>query len=271
VRESTSAHWDRYWRERPDIDAVYTNEDRIWNEVRDLPLSGRAVLEVGAGSGRDSLRLARAGARVFVLDYVPSALEVIRRLAREAGVEVLCVCADATRMPFRDGAFQLVFHQGLMEHFRDPRPLLRENFRVTAPGGHCLIDVPQRYHPYTAAKHLMIALNRWFAGWETEYSPGSLRRVVREAGYEVVRIGGDWMVPGFWYRSLRYLLLRGRIARLPMYPRAGALGAPQRRLRAWLRRKRLGPYSFAMVNVLARRPRAASTPGAASEAEGERA
>jgi len=149
-----------------------------------------------------------------------------------------------------------------MEHFRDPRPLLAENFRATAPGGWCLVDVPQRFHPYTAAKHAMIALGRWFAGWETEYSPAGLRRIMREAGYEVVRTGGDWMVPGFWYRSLRYLLLRGRIARLPLYPRAGRLDAPQRRLREWLRGKRLGPYSFAMVNVLGRRPEAAPDRGA---------
>lgn len=262
MRESTAAHWDRYWREREDIEEVYSNEQRIVDQVRDIPLAGRRVLEVGAGSGRDSLELARAGARVFVLDYVASALAVIRPQAREAGLEITCVCGDATRMPFRDGAFQLVFHQGLMEHFRDPGPLLAENFRATAAGGYCLIDVPQRYHPYTLAKHVLIALNRWFAGWETEYSPGQLSRTVAGAGYEVVRIGGDWMVPGFWYRSLRYGLLRGGIARLPKYPRGiPGLRQLQHGLREWFRKRRLGPYTFAMVNVLARRPVAGESPG----------
>ncbi|MFH1143116.1 MAG: class I SAM-dependent methyltransferase [Candidatus Eisenbacteria bacterium] len=255
MRESTAAHWDRYWRERADIDHVYSNEQRILDQVRDLPLVRMRALEVGAGSGRDSLELVGRGARVVVLDYVPSALGVIRRLSAKTGAEILCVCGEATRMPFREGAFQLVFHQGLMEHFRDPRPLLAENFRVTSPGGFCLIDVPQRFHPYTVAKHVLILLNRWFAGWETEYSPAGLRRVVQAAGYEVVRTGGDWMVPGFGYRSLRYLLMRGRILTLPKYPRElPGLGALARRCRMWLRKKRLGPYTFAMVNVLARRP-----------------
>jgi len=63
------------------------------------------------------------------------------------------VCADACRMPFREGAFDLVFHQGLMEHFRDPAPLLRENARVLKRGGHLLVDVPQRFHVYTLAKN----------------------------------------------------------------------------------------------------------------------
>jgi SAM-dependent methyltransferase len=255
MRTSTPGHWDRYWRERQAIDQVYTNEDRLLDQLRDLPLDRMRVLEVGAGSGRDSLRIARAGGRVFLLDYVMSAFGVIRPQATAAGVEVVCVCGDATRMPFRAGAFDLVFHQGLLEHFRDPRPLLAENFRVTAPGGFSLIDVPQRYHPYTLAKHILIALGRWFAGWETEFTPGGLARLMRDAGYEVVRTGGDWMIPGFWYRSLRYVLMRARIAYLAQYPRElPLLGPLQRRCRDWLRRRRLGPYTYAMVNVLARRP-----------------
>jgi ubiquinone/menaquinone biosynthesis C-methylase UbiE len=255
MRSSTPGHWERYWHERQAIDQVYTNEDRLLAQVRGLPLPRMRVLEVGAGSGRDSLRMAREGARVVLLDYVMSAFEVITAQATGAGVRVACVCGDATRMPFREGAFDLVFHQGLMEHFRDPQPLLDENYRVTARGGFCLIDVPQRFHPYTVAKHIMIALNRWFAGWETEFSPAELRRLVTRTGYEVVRIGGDWMVPGFGYRALRYALMRSRIARLPQYPgEVWGIGVLQRRLREWARQRRFGPYTFAMVNVLARRP-----------------
>jgi SAM-dependent methyltransferase len=255
MRSSTHGHWDRYWRERREISEVYDNQDRLLREVRDLPLAGRRVLEVGAGSGRDSLEIARWGARVVLLDYAMSAFDVIRPQAKAAAVRVHCVCGDALRPPFREGTFALVFHQGLLEHFRDPRPLLAQNLHLTAPGGYCLIDVPQRYHPYTLAKHVMIALNRWFAGWETEFSPGELRRRMEEAGFEVVRTGGDWMVPGFAYRSLRYALGRAGIARLPKYPReVRGIGSLTRRLRDAVRRTPWGPGTFAMVNVLARRP-----------------
>jgi len=255
MRSSTPGHWDRYWRERQEIEDVYDNEERILAVVDDLDLADRWVLEVGAGSGRDSLRLAQRGARVVMLDYVMSAFDVIRPQAAAAGARVFCVCGDGTRMPFREGAFALVFHQGLLEHFRDPRPLLQENYRVTAAGGHCLVDVPQRYHPYTLAKHAMILLGRWFAGWETEFSPGELKGCMRQVGFEIARLGGDWMVPGFGYRSLRYALMRARIATLPKYPRPlWPFGPLLERWRAWLRRRRLGPYTFAMVNVLGRRP-----------------
>jgi SAM-dependent methyltransferase len=255
LRESTPQHWERYWQEREEIDDVYSNEDRIRRQLETLELEGVWVMEVGAGSGRDSLALARRGARVVVLDYTRSSFGVIRKQARDLGVEVLAVCADARAMPFPEGSFALVFHQGLMEHFRDPLPLLRENGRILRPGGHLLVDVPQRYHVYTAGKHLMILLNRWFAGWETEYSPAELEGLVRRSGLEVVRTYGEWMVPGFFYRSVRYALMRAGLVTLPKYPREiwpfAQLG---KGIRGWLRGRRIGLYTCAMIGTLGRKP-----------------
>lgn len=255
MRQSTPGHWERYWAEREEIDDVYSNEDRIRRQLAPLPLAGQFAMEVGAGSGRDSLELVRDGARVVVLDYVRTSFQVILRQARAHGLTVRPVCADARRMPFRNGTFALVFHQGLMEHFRDPGPLLDENVRVLRPGGHLLVDVPQRYHIYTLAKHAMILLGRWFAGWETEYSPGQLERLVRRAGLEVVRTYGEWMVPGFFYRSLRYGLMRAKLTTLPKYPRErwpfAAIGRWQRER---LRDTRLGLHTAAMIGTLARKP-----------------
>jgi len=255
ARQSTPGHWERYWAEREEIDDVYSNEDRITRELARLPLEGRWSLEVGAGSGRDSLELARRGSKVVVLDYVRTSFQVIRRQADALGLTVHPVCADAQRMPFREGTFDLVFHQGLMEHFRDPLPLVRENARVLVPGGHVLIDVPQKFHVYTAAKHAMILLGRWFAGWETEYTPAELEAITRRAGLAPVRTYGEWMVPGFFYRSFRYGLMRAGIARLPKYPRPlwpfGPLGEA---LRARLRERRIGLYTCAMIGTLARKP-----------------
>jgi len=253
--DESRRRWNRYWAERQDIEDVYSNEDRISRELLPL-LKGRRVraLEVGAGSGRDSVALAKAGAAVVVLDYAESSLQTARRVAEAAGCEVLPVCADATRMPFREECMDIVFHQGLMEHFRDPSPLLAENRRVLKRGGHLLVDVPQKYHIYTVVKHVLIALNKWFAGWETEYTIGELEHLVERSGFKVVRSYGDWMVPGFFYRSLRYLLARAGFRVLPKYPR----GLPGLRrvgeaAREWFRKKRLSFYTYHVIGSLARK------------------
>ena len=254
-RQSTPDHWERYWAEREEIDDVYSNEDRIKRARDRLPLEGRWCMEVGAGSGRDSLELAQRGAKVIVLDYTRSSFHVIRKQAEQLGLVVYPVCADARQMPFREGDLSLVFHQGLMEHFRDPLPLLRENARVLHSGGHLLVDVPQRFHVYTIGKQIMIALDRWFAGWETQYSPAELETWVKKSGLEVESTYGEWFVPGFFYRSLRYFLMRTKITVLPKYPpEIPPFGAMGRAFRESFKKTRLGLYTCAMIGTLGRKP-----------------
>lgn len=220
TRVSTLDHWESYWKGHADLDRTYSTGGRLAREVlADGPVEGRRVLEVGAGSGRDTLALARLGALAFVLDYSPASLELVRRQAREQGVAVHLVRADALAMPFRNGTFEVVFHQGLLEHFRDPMPLLRENSRITARAGRVIVDVPQAFHLYTAMKQTLIAFNAWFAGWETQFTPGELERRCSMAGLRVKRTYGEFMVPGLAYRILREVIKRSTGRAAPLDPR----------------------------------------------------
>ncbi len=213
-RTSDTDHWDRYWAASADIDDVYATGGRIVENLgRYVDFDGLRVLEVGAGSGRDSVDIASRGASVVTLDYSEEALRI---MSATRGVSIEIVCGDARALPFSDGAFDIVFHQGLLEHFRDPGVLLDENVRVLKKGGVLLVDVPQRFHYYTLLKHLLMLLGKWFAGWETEFSPGELRRLVEERGFEVVGFYGENLFPPIWYRGLRRVLL-GFGLRLPMF------------------------------------------------------
>lgn len=245
--------WDRFWSGR-DVEEIYPAVTDLLFEIRRvLPdPRGRWILEVGAGTGREGHVLAREGAHVILLDISPEALNLSRRISRAPAF----LRADALRTPFPDGTFDLVYHQGLLEHFRDPLPLLRENFRILKPGGILLVDVPQKYHVYTLLKHALMAMGKWFAGWETEFSYGELRRVVQEAGFEILHGWGYGMRPGLPYRLLREALKRVGI-RLPLYP---SLGPLRPLIRGWWRltlaldRRGLGPYLGVTVGVAARKP-----------------
>ena len=98
----------------------------------------------------------------------------------------------------------------------------------------------------------MIALDRWFAGWETEYSIRELKRIVEGEGFSVVSRFGDWMIPGFFYRAVRYTL-RPLGMNLPRQPAMGALGRANDAWRDWFRRKPLSYYTFAMIGVVGRK------------------
>ena len=256
TRASTVDHWESYWKGVGDAESTYSTGERLAREIlADGPAAGRPMLEVGAGSGRDTLALVRAGAIGVVLDYSPASLGLVRELARRQGLTVHLIQADALAMPFRDGAFEVVFHQGLLEHFRDPRPLLVENARVTRHGGRVVVDVPQSFHLYTVMKQTLIAAGAWFAGWETQFTPGGLERALREVGLTVRRTYGDWMVPGLWYRVLREGLKRTTGARLPLEPRGPEWWERGwRGLRARLRGQRWALYTCHVIGAVAERP-----------------
>jgi len=63
------------------------------------PVAGLRVADVGAGTGRMSLLLARRGARVHGFDFSPLALEVARRDAAGAGLDVTFSEHDVSRAP----------------------------------------------------------------------------------------------------------------------------------------------------------------------------
>ncbi|MGH7726489.1 MAG: class I SAM-dependent methyltransferase [Candidatus Eiseniibacteriota bacterium] len=261
-RETTPEHWQRFWTDGRPLHEVYSNQGRLVEQaLAQGSLSGRRILEVGAGTGRDTMELVRRGAIGYVLDYTFGSLELMQAHARHLGVPLTLVCADARALPFRDDSFALVFHQGLLEHFREPVPLLTENARVLEPGATLIVDVPQRYHLYTVAKKILIAMNRWFAGWETEFSPAELERLVRAEGLSVTRTYGDWMVPGLFYRAVRVTLAKAGIKALPMYPKGPAFWENfWNGLREWLRTQRWALYTTHVIGVVATKRGAAARP-----------
>ncbi len=255
ARTSERGHWDDFWRRDRDLDEIYDNDGRIVEEVTSrLDVRGVVCLEVGAATARDSAALAGEGAVAVALDYSHEALRLAREAAAGGDDPPLLVCGDAFALPFREESFGLVFHQGVLEHFRDPEPLLRENVRVLEPGGVLLADVPQTLHVYTLMKKALILLGSWFAGWETQFTGRGLCRLLRRVGLEPFAVYGRFFSPSLLYRVFREALMRVG-PRLPLRP---VLVPPVHRLRGRLRgaveRSFLGPALGVVIGVFARKP-----------------
>jgi glycosyltransferase involved in cell wall biosynthesis/SAM-dependent methyltransferase/uncharacterized protein YbaR (Trm112 family) len=95
-------------------------------------LSGKLVLDVGAGSGRHSAQAAALGARVIAVD-VGRSIDVARR---NLPAEVLTVQADAERLPFAPESFDLVLSIGVLHHLPDTQRALARLVPSVLPGGH---------------------------------------------------------------------------------------------------------------------------------------
>jgi SAM-dependent methyltransferase len=246
--------WGRFWEGKEDLDRVYPSSPAVLDALlRHLDPPGARVLEIGSGTGRDTAALAARGYRAFAVDASLEALALTARAA-PALVGRGVVAGDAFHLPFPDSAFDAVFHQGVLEHFGNPAAFLAENYRVTRPGGLLVVDVPQRWHPWTAIKRVAIRFDRWFAGWETEYAVDELEDLAREAGYEVVDSYGDTMVPSLAYRLVREAARRVSVD-LPLRPPAPpALRRARERLRSRLLTPRAARWIAHTIGVVARRP-----------------
>ena len=97
--------------------------------------AGQRVLDVGGGTGVVAITAARLGANVTGSDLTPELLAQARENAVIAGVAVEWREADAEKLPFADGAFDVVLSQ--FGHMFAPRPevAVAEMLRVLKPGG----------------------------------------------------------------------------------------------------------------------------------------
>lgn len=143
---------------------------QLWR--RHLGVSPLRVLEVGCGSGRNALMMARAGHRVVGIDLRPERLrEVAMRDERVALLQ-----GDGAELPLRNASFEVAILLDILEHADDGK-VLDEMRRCLVPGGALILTVPAMpwlwSHRDEAAGHLR------------RYTRKSLTRVVRDAGLEV--------------------------------------------------------------------------------------
>ena len=130
----------------------------LFRYLRARGAGGLRVLEVGCSFGHMTEYLAEQpeiGA-LSTFDTDPAFVEIARTKARELGLsvvrEILLMDQAATRrLPWADGAFDLVLAVGVVEHLpeRHRRAQVDEYWRVLARGGHiAFLDTPNRYFPW---------------------------------------------------------------------------------------------------------------------------
>ncbi|MDY6875622.1 MAG: class I SAM-dependent methyltransferase [Chloroflexota bacterium] len=116
-------------------------QERRFQMVRRwVPLEGHTVLDVGCGVGMYTAAFLRETPRVF-------GIEIERERALEARKRATGVIeAPGERIPFPDATFDVVFSHEVLEHVTDDRACVAEMVRVTQPGGHIAVFVPNRLY-----------------------------------------------------------------------------------------------------------------------------
>ena len=115
---------------------------------------GSWVLDAGCGSGRHlSEAFRRRDVHVVGIDRsakdartADRTLNTMINAAEDGGGVKLVSVGDITRLPFKDGAFDVVICSEVLEHIPDHMLAVREMVRVLKPGKSMVVSVP-RYLP----------------------------------------------------------------------------------------------------------------------------
>ena len=134
---AASTHWDDFFRthRQAGTDLDWAEQ---WTGVF-APLlhahSLRTILDLGCGTGNDTLRLAQRGFSVVGLDY---SSEAITQAAAKAAPPAAFVLADmAAGLPFRDACFDAVMSNVALHMFNDTltRKIVGDVQRLLRPRG----------------------------------------------------------------------------------------------------------------------------------------
>ena len=166
----------------------------ISDELR--PHLGQRVLEVGAGLGAISLKLADAGHDVVAIEPADNVFpELLRRAAGVERIDVLCVTSQELLTSDHANEFDSVVYVSVLEHILDDVAELRTALELVRPGGTLGVFVP-------AMPSLYGSLD-FHSGHYRRYDRDLLRQVVEQAGFELV--------------DLRYMDVAGVVPYFLMY------------------------------------------------------
>ena len=146
---STTGYWDGVWAGniRLRLPSPYIVATRnLQRLLRRYVRPGDRFLEIGCAPGK-ILAWAASELRADVagLDYSEPGLATSRHLFKALHLAGDLRCEDLGQTTFAAGSFDVVYSSGLIEHFADPREIVRQHLRLVKPGGTAVITVPD-YH-----------------------------------------------------------------------------------------------------------------------------
>ena len=192
------------------IHAIDGLHDFAAEQIVEVLGPGAAVLDLGAGSGAMSARLADLGFAVTAMDVVPENFRL------HDSVPFIAANLNEAFADRIDTAPEGIIALEILEHLENPRHFVRECYRALKPSGYLLLSTPNVDSP--VSKSLFIRYGRFKYFDDDNYigdghilpiSQWLLKKALSEAGFAVRWLGtfGDPYKGMKWFSRTRLLAL----------------------------------------------------------------
>ncbi|MFA6108341.1 MAG: methyltransferase domain-containing protein [Candidatus Latescibacterota bacterium] len=193
------------------FDAIYRTEKGPWQRlvdglfrgvvhrrfalVFDLcgPVSGLSALDVGCGTGRYCVELARRGAQVTGLDFAPTMISLAGQAAAAAGVADWCHFEQAEPLTWQaPRPFELCLAIGFFDYILRPLPVLQRLRDLTLQ--RALFSFPVRWTVRTVSRWVRLRANSCPVRF---YDRQEVIDLLRQTGWSEVtvhRLSRDYLV-----------------------------------------------------------------------------
>jgi len=181
-----TSFWDEGGRE-------YEDRTEAIALKRLLPKSGRLLLELGAGAGRNTPRYLGFD-RIILLDYSRTQLEQAQgRLGKSD--KYIYVAADAYRLPFVDGLFDAATMIRTLHHMADAQKALSQVRNVLGSGGVFILEFANKLNLKAILRYL-VGRQKWspftlepveFVKLNFDFHPKAVRNWLKQLGFEIER------------------------------------------------------------------------------------
>jgi ubiquinone/menaquinone biosynthesis C-methylase UbiE len=167
---------------------------------KDLPGCG-SVLDVPSGAGRFARTLCAGGRRVIGSDVAFEILEHGKQRASKAGLNVLFMRGDASKLPFAENAVDCIFCNRLLHHIlkrTERAAFLKEFHRVS---GRYLVISFFDYHSLGFVRRFLKALKGRKPKYADQPTFEQFTEEVLSAGFKVravVRTGAPWVAQKYF-------------------------------------------------------------------------
>jgi ubiquinone/menaquinone biosynthesis C-methylase UbiE len=181
VRAFYRQYAPRYDQQTAWYDRVLLGDGRTWACAQ----SRGAVLEVAIGTGRNLPYYPR-DRRLTGIDLTPAMLTLARGRARDLGVVVALLVADAQALPFGSASFDSVVCTLGLNAIPDDQAAVAEMYRVLRPGGRLVLlgHVASPSRPVRAVQRLV---ERWLLPIAGDHQTRQPLPLLRAAGFIIDR------------------------------------------------------------------------------------